>query len=71
MEGLSRRIRERRVALKVSQAELAKMMGGDASSKQISHYECDFRTPSVAALRALCIALKCSADYLLGLKEKP
>jgi transcriptional regulator with XRE-family HTH domain len=69
VEGMAKRIKARREALGWSQEELARQMGG--GEMQVSHYECERRTPSAAALKELAKALGCSADYLLGLKDRP
>jgi len=39
-------------------------------SMSISHFECGRRDPCAANLRALCLALKCSADFLLDLPQR-
>lgn len=69
MEGLAERIRSRREALGMSQDKLADAIEG--SDVQISHYECGRRVPSVARLRDLAKALRCTSDWLLGLRDKP
>jgi transcriptional regulator with XRE-family HTH domain len=72
VEGLAARVKERREAKGWSQAELAERMTGDrGAALQISHYECERRTPSASALKDLARALGCSADYLLGMKDRP
>lgn len=76
MECLAKRLRERREALSLSREALAERMRAKAkaehaSAVQISHYECDRRTPSAAALRDIAKALRCSADWLLGITEQP
>ena len=58
-----KRIKERRKNLEISQSELAEAIG--VQSAVISHFETGKRNPSIKTLRALCIALGVSADYLL------
>lgn len=70
MECLAKRLRERRESLGLSQDELADLMRNqNATRAQISHYECNRRTPAAAAIKDLAKALKCSSDWLLGLSE--
>lgn len=38
---------------------------------EISRMECAKRCPSASTIVRLCEALKCSADYLLGLSNDP
>ncbi len=72
MQVLAKRLKERREALGLSQADLAeRMKSPHASRAQLSHYESDRRTPSLGVLRDLCKALKCSADWLLGMHNAP
>jgi transcriptional regulator with XRE-family HTH domain len=51
----------------MSQSDLAAKlgMGSMTGGTQVSHWECGRRTPHVKHLRAICIALNVSADYLL------
>lgn len=49
----------------LSQSDLARKIGGDASA--ISHFEGGRRKPSFNTLTDLCLALTCSSDYFLGL----
>ena len=57
-------MRESRLAMGVTQAELAKLAGLQES--WISHFEVGRRKPSVGNLLKLSDALDVSADYLLG-----
>ena len=41
------------------------------TKQTISGWEHDRRKPDAEDIRALCIALGCSADYLLGLTDDP
>jgi transcriptional regulator with XRE-family HTH domain len=47
----------------MSQADLAQKTR--LKSSAVSHFECGRRTPSAQNLRTLCLALNCSADYLI------
>jgi len=67
---IAERVRERRDALGLSQDEVAQRLGPKASRVQVSHYECQRRTPTAAVVRALAVALRCSADWLLGLTTR-
>ena len=60
------RIREARLSLELTQAELAERAGLQES--WISHFEVGRRKPSVRNLLRLADALDCSADWLLGRK---
>jgi transcriptional regulator with XRE-family HTH domain len=72
VDGLAKRIKQARDAKGWSQADLAERMpGGREAALQVSHYECERRTPSAAALKDLAKALGVSSDWLLGLREKP
>lgn len=53
----------------VTQYELGKLIGG--SQHQIARYESGERVPQADTLAKIARALECSADYLLGLSEKP
>ena len=61
--NLGRRIRERRKALGLTQAELAEMI--DRSSTFIGHIERATRIPSLNTVVELCYALETSLDMLL------
>ena len=65
----SRRLQERRDALKLSQEELASKarMQGTA----ISHFETGTRKPSFDNLRRLADALETTVDYLMGRTGTP
>lgn len=51
-----------------TQTSIARLTG--FLPEAICHFESGRRKPTVESLRRLCLALKCSADYLIGLKEK-
>lgn len=62
------RLRQRRQQIGETQADIARLTG--FAPDHICHFESGRRQPTVESLRRLCLALKCSADYLIGLKEK-
>ena len=65
---LSSRIREIRIAKKISQVELAKILG--VTKQSVSNWENDNIQPSVEMLSKIADALSVSTDYLLGRDEK-
>ena len=65
---LSLKIREIRIAKKISQVELAKMLG--VTKQSVSNWENDNIQPSIEMLTRIADALSVSADYLLGRDEK-
>jgi len=65
---LSTRIREIRIAKRISQVELARTLG--VTKQSISNWENDNIQPSVDMLARLADALSVSADYLLGRDDK-
>lgn len=64
---LGNRMKEIRLAYKMSQAELAALVG--VAENEIQSFEENESSPSVLELRKIAEALSCSADYLLGLTE--
>jgi transcriptional regulator with XRE-family HTH domain len=70
VEGLAERLKARREALGLSQAKLGQRLNPPMSDVQVSNYETGRRSPDSHALRDLAVALECSADHLLGLKEQ-
>lgn len=52
-----------------TQLELSKLIGG--SQHQIATYETGERSPSTETLAKIARSLEVSADYLLGLSDKP
>lgn len=63
VRGLAERLACVRRMRDMTQAELgkrARLLG-----QAVSHFECGRRLPSADNLRALCLALDVSADYLL------
>ena len=63
------RIKERRLALKLSQAELGNMIGIGKST--ISEWENNKRRPSIEALYKIAEALETTAGYLLDWSREP
>ena len=61
---LSERIRELRINRKLSQRDLADILG--VSPSIISAYEIGERTPSVDVIVSLSYFFNCTTDYLLG-----
>lgn len=61
------RIRERRKQLRISQEDLADVLG--TTQSQISRYEKGENDPTGEILAALASALETSADWLLGLTD--
>ena len=62
--GLAERLQELRLSKRLSQKEVAHLVG--LSAAVISNYESGERTPSVEILVALARLYHCSTDYLLG-----
>lgn len=60
---LCERIREIRIAKKISQVELAKILG--VTKQSVSNWENDNIQPSVEMLSKIADALNVTADYLL------
>ena len=65
--ALGRRVRERRRALRLTQAQLAELAG--ISVAFVGHIERGTRILSVETLFHLCAVLGLSADYLMGLSD--
>lgn len=61
---LSEKIREIRIAKKISQVELAKMLG--VTKQSVSNWENDNIQPSVEMLSKIADVLCVTTDYLLG-----
>lgn len=64
---LGERIKELRKEAGLSQIELAEELG--MKQNTISQYESGTYCPSVDVVFKLCIALRTTSDYLLGLDE--
>lgn len=67
--SLGRRIASMRGFKTLTQEELGVLVG--ATKPTVSNWENDRRTPDAGYLRALCLALGCTADYLLELTDDP
>lgn len=65
--ALGRMVRERRRALRLTQAQLAELAG--ISVAFVGHIERGTRILSVETLFRLCAVLGLSADYLMGLSD--
>jgi transcriptional regulator with XRE-family HTH domain len=63
MPFLRERMKEKREALRLSQTDLAKMIG--STQQQISRYEVD-REPVASVLKKIADVLGCTTDYLVG-----
>lgn len=69
MSSQSKRIRQRRLQLGMSQEELAFKIG--TSQKQISRYERDDSDFTGKVLLKLADALETTSDYILGITDSP
>ena len=67
VSGLGERLQEQRMLNRLSQKEVAAVVGVSASI--ISNYERAERVPSVENLMALASLYRCSVDYLLGIRN--
>lgn len=65
---LNQRIHNLRLARKMSQVELAKLLG--VTKQSVSNWENDNIQPSIEMLIKLSEAFSVSTDYLLGLDKK-
>lgn len=59
------RLKEARMSLQITQSELGKLSGLQASA--ISHFELGTRSPSLKNIVKLCKALNCSPNDLIKL----
>lgn len=64
-EHLADTLQKLRANSAMTQDELAEVVG--YSRQAITQYERGVRTPNIEFAVALCLALDCSADYLLGI----
>lgn len=67
MEHIGKKIKELRVEIKITQKELAKLVG--KSPTAVASWEQGLSEPCVNDLRALCSIFEVSADYLLGIND--
>lgn len=67
MENLGETIKSLRLEKKLTQPQLAKLVG--VSSGMISIWENNINEPKASYIKALSKVLEVSADYLLGLTD--
>lgn len=67
MNDFSKRVTLMRKAKKLSQSQLAQMVG--ITQPFMSEIEKGRKKPSIEVLEKLCHVLECSADYLLGITK--
>ena len=67
MEHLGETIKSLRLEKKITQPQLAKLVG--VSSGMISIWENNINKPKATYIKALAQVLEVSADYLLGLSD--
>ncbi|MBQ8663490.1 MAG: helix-turn-helix transcriptional regulator [Eubacterium sp.] len=65
---LGEQIKRIRLANKLSQVQMARMLG--VSKQSVSNWENDNMVPSIGMMRKICDKFSCSADYLLELDEE-
>lgn len=68
MNNFSEKVKEARIAKKLTQKELAEKIG--VSDARIRQYESNKGFPSAEVLFKICLELDVSADWLLGLPAK-
>ena len=67
-ELIGKRLASARARRDMKQIDLAAAIG--VSDQTISNWEVGLRSPRSDLLRRLCLELRCSADYLLGLSDE-
>ncbi len=67
MEHIGEKIKELRLEIKITQKELAKLVG--KSPTAVASWEQGLSEPCVNDLRTLCSIFEVSADYLLGIGD--
>lgn len=67
-ELMGARIASMRTLRRMKQSDLARALG--TSTQTISNWETGARVPRADMVRALCIALNCTSDYILGLSTQ-
>lgn len=67
MKNLGETIKNARIEKKLTQPQLAKLVG--VSAGMISIWENNINEPKASYIKALAQALDISADYLLGLSD--
>ena len=68
METLGQTIKQLRIAQKITQPQLAKLI--DVSNGIISIWENDINEPKASYIKKLALVFNVSADYLLGLEDE-
>jgi transcriptional regulator with XRE-family HTH domain len=66
--GLGRRLRDRRRAVGLSQARLARALG--IKYQHVQRWEAGDFLPFLVYVELLCVALGCTPDYLLGYHDE-
>ncbi len=66
-DDLSKRLRHLRQTQHLTQSALAQRVG--ITQAYLAELEKGIKRPSLDVLEKLCVALSCSADYLLGLSD--
>lgn len=69
LPGFGRRLKQKREQAGLSQPELATRVGVHPSD--VSRWERDVTFPRGTTLRDICLALRTSADFMLGLQRAP
>ena len=69
MEIFAKRLSSRAQELEISDAEVARRAG--LGARRYGHYVEGRSTPDYTVLLAICRALDCTADFLLGLRKTP
>lgn len=67
MKGFGEKLRELRTQRKLTIVAVAE--GTGYSKTSISEWELNKKEPAISALKAICVFLEVSADYLLGLTD--
>lgn len=68
MKPFENRLKELRLDKKISQKQLAEIVGTNNSS--ICDWECGRSEPNLEALKKIAIYFEVSADYLIGLEKE-
>jgi transcriptional regulator with XRE-family HTH domain len=71
MQTIGERIRARRKEAKMTQAEVAALMGGGAKRESVSQWETDAHSPSGENLLKLAHALGVTPDWLISGRGDP
>ncbi|MCL2697228.1 MAG: helix-turn-helix domain-containing protein [Oscillospiraceae bacterium] len=68
MTGFNTKIKNIRIQKKLTQKQLAELIG--IAERHYQNYEYGTREPNLATFKRIAETINVSADYLLGLKEK-